>query len=927
MAGDSADPVSGDFSAAVTVVGNRESKTFPLQDNEESFQPLIRYLGPDPIRTGLLYLSWNDNDLEEMSWMKERLDAQLSGSIQVCRLEKWLRLIMPVLSDYQWPEVEKIIFPELNSGSGPGLYIAFYRMLERFAQIDLQALNAFSELFSGKGDAEYQLIVRIAEYRKEHSIEVFRYPPLPVLRMPVNFIGTDQWPDNDGESGEESMISQIRSWFGKNGKLENGLSGYELRTEQIELASVIGEAFENASFLLAEAGTGTGKSLAYLIPAYLFATEPRNSGETVVISTHTKNLQDQLFYKDLPLMQSLAGRPFSAVLLKGRSNYICRHRWNQILSEPSYHLSPYERDAVLPVLFWQLYTLTGDISECTSLPEGLSRFIWDKACSDKRYCLNQRCHFFEQCYVKKIRDLARRSHLTIINHSLLFSDINAESSILGPYHHLVIDEAHQLEKVAQQYLGLEFTLWGMKAYLGHLYERDRFETGLFIQLRAQLQKAGLAQVRRKRLEELIGQATDACVQTWIQVQSWFQQVTVRLSAGNRQNGSREKNHAGRKKIRYRGDLPSWTEISDLNDLWVEPAERLLLSLRNMMTALQSAFMKDLGLSADFQMQVKSRYEELEELIHHFHVLMKAEEEEFVFWYELPQSDRSYDVRFYGVPLNIADKLREVLYERLKTCVFSSATLSVAGKFDYYKSRAGLGDHAGLSVSEYAAGSPFDFSRQSRLIIPSYLPDPAHESFPGHIAEMIRRIAVTHRRGTLVLFTSYQMMRQCYDMLHESMKREKIVLLMQGQDSSRTALTHRFRQDVSSVLFGTDSFWEGVDVPGEALEMLIITKLPFEVPSDPLVAAKLERIETNGGNPFYDYSLPEAVIKFRQGFGRLIRHKNDKGVILLSDNRLVCKSYGKWFLKSLPAESRVVKTEDGLNEAIGTFFGNHQKPSA
>jgi ATP-dependent DNA helicase DinG len=270
-------------------------------------------------------------------------------------------------------------------------------------------------------------------------------------------------------------------------------------------------------------------------------------------------------------------------------------------------------------------------------------------------------------------------------------------------------------------------------------------------------------------------------------------------------------------------------------------------------------------------------------------------------------------------LNIAETLPKVLFERLNTCILSSATLSVAGQFDYLKKRLGLNTLIHQPVHAVAVDSPFNYAEQSRVLIPSFLPDPSHPAFSGNISDLLSEILTVYKRGTLVLFTSYSLMQACYTALKEPLRRSGLTLLCQGQDVSRTHLTRRFREEHTSVLFGTDSFWEGVDVPGEALELLVITKLPFEVPSDPLVVAKMERIQSEGGNSFFDYSVPEAVIKFRQGFGRLIRHKNDRGVVIILDNRLNTKAYGKLFINSLPTNVQRIPDKEQLLSSLNSFF--------
>lgn len=798
------------------------------------------------------------------------------------------------------------------------LYDVYVRLVEHVARMDLKHVAQINRLLQGSRSPFRDLFRKIAELLKDGNDVDCAFPSIPSVHLPPNVIG-DRVPETASRAGARESIDAL---FGQDGLFARSFSGYEERPQQTELARLIADALEDGLFMLAEAGTGTGKSLAYLVPAILHSLGDPAMEESVIVSTHTKNLQDQLFFKDLPLLRRLLPYSFKASLLKGRANYICMKKWKAILADPATHLSASERERLLPVYFWLMQTTTGDISECSAFSVDQNMGLWNKLASEAGFCQAHKCQASTECFVKRIRDESRKSNVVVVNHALLFSDLISDYAILGSYRHLIIDEAHHIERVAQNYLGLEFSLWTVRSILVALYERDQMETGLLIQLRQKLPHASLSDLERRSLEQAIDQTTEACAHLWSKTTEYLRELTI-LAHRQTNSLSRPEGNGSAQSLRIRygssnnlmaADIPARTEFLDAVD-------RVDASLARLINDMLSWSPGTMDGSEEYRETLEYKEQDMHSLRRTVEFLSDPSHPDHVFWYEMPSRERSADIRFYAAPLNIDDLLKNNLYDRLHTCVFSSATLSIAGDFQYFKQRSGVTRVEARRVHEFSAGSPFDFARQCRIFIPSYLPDPSRPDFNDRCAEAILEAILHTRRGTLVLFTSYAMMNHCHRMVKGPLERAGIPLLVQGRDGSRTYLTHRFREQTESVLFGTDSFWEGVDVQGTSLELLIIAKLPFEVPSDPIVSAKSERIEQKGGHPFFDYSVPEAVIKLRQGFGRLIRSRTDRGAAIILDNRIIHKRYGASFLQSLPVQAEAVALPEELIDSLTVFFSD------
>jgi ATP-dependent DNA helicase DinG len=682
--------------------------------------------------------------------------------------------------------------------------------------------------------------------------------------------------------------------FGEEGILAQKFPGFEHREGQLHMAEGVAEALSDGHHLLCEAGTGVGKSLAYLVPAIEYS---RANHKRVVISTNTKNLQEQLFNKDLPTVRECVDIPFRAVILKGRDNYLCPHKWDEVAFDLR-ALSPAEAEAMLYLLVWKEYTRTGDISENSSFQRSNFSTLWKKLAADRYFCPGRRCTSARKCFLLYIRQKAEEANLVIVNHSLLLSDRMADNNTIGAYDALVVDEAHNLPEAAARHFGTTIGYPDLSGFLSQLYQQKKsFTAGQLLRFQDAVARSMIPDSVKTFLEQKSGEAIRAIDDGRTKFGEFFRHIGEAVS---------KPDLYGKLRIRAKDDAPYLESgVDELIDV-----------LRGLLSTLTSLHDTLSDQSSDRFVKHEEHLGNLDgaigrtmEFIESLGAFIEPDFRENAVWFSNFLSGESdYPNGLLNLaPLETGRLLRSKLYPGIRAVVFTSATLALRGKFKFFATRLGLDADSAPEqedpplprVEEAVYPSPFDYPRQSLVLGASYLPEPNDPYFQSQMAKLIQAAVETTRVGTLALFTSYKDLNAVYDAVADSFFAQDITLLAQGKGLSRSVILNEFRDLGSSVLFGTSSFWEGIDVQGESLSLLIVTKLPFQVPSDPVVEAYLEKLKNEGKDSFMHYTLPNALLKFRQGFGRLIRSKSDMGVALVLDNRIFTKYYGRYFQEILP----------------------------
>jgi ATP-dependent DNA helicase DinG len=643
---------------------------------------------------------------------------------------------------------------------------------------------------------------------------------------------------------------EISELFGPKGGLAS-VRGFEWRREQQLMAEGVAAALEQRTHLVVEAGTGVGKSLAYLVPAVLHSIR---TGRKALISTHTINLQEQLLYKDIPLVKGFLGEEFEAVLLKGRQNYVCPMRLARARRHGADLFTAEERPELERIHEWAETTRDGSLSD---LPFEPPQQLWAQVCSEQQLCTPKTCGRDSGCFYQAARRRAQSAQILVLNHTLFFTLIgDPEEEGLGylfPDDFVIFDEAHTVEQVASRHLGFSLSQYGLRQSVQRLYNQ-RTRKGLLQQAR-HTDAIGTAVDLMPEIDRFFDAIAGGC--TFKQGREC--RIREDRSADLAEKVAESPLAEGLARLAdSAGSAAGKTEEEGLKGELVEVASRLRIARAGL---------------ADF---------------------LSQSEPDHVYWVERSGKTSSW-TSLHAAPVAVAPLLGRLLFREGSTAIMTSATLSVgSAELDYFRGRVGA-----MEVPSLQLGSPFDYSRQMKIHLVRKMPEPKDPSYEEALAKWIAHFTEESHARAFVLFTSHRMMQAVAARMTAFFEKKGWNLIVQGTGLSRSRMLEAFREEGESVLFGTDSFWTGVDLPGEALSSVIITRLPFVTPDHPLTEAKLEEIEASGGDPFQAYSLPEAILKLRQGVGRLIRSSKDRGSIVILDSRILTRSYGKAFLRALP----------------------------
>lgn len=696
----------------------------------------------------------------------------------------------------------------------------------------------------------------------------------------------------------------ISPYFEEKGMLSSIFKEFEYRKEQLEMAEIIENGLNSETKVIVEAGTGTGKTLAYLIPSIEWSIKNK---KRVIISTNTINLQEQLLNKDIPIAKKVIQEDFNYLLVKGRGNYLCNRKFYNVSLGENIDFNEFtqnQRNQFKEILKWGNKTETGDKGE---LFFEVDYNVWEYFQSETDMCIGNKCPYKAECYFLKTKEEKKKADILITNHHMYFSDLairkeigfNTEYSILPEYELVVFDEAHNIEKIARDYFSYEVSRYAFTKLMNQiiLSEKNKKKTLGSLDIMLKFLKTIDFDDKKNIIEILENEFQLKHMSLYKKGREFFDYIIKIFSKGETENFSYRLRKEEIEKAVY------FEQLIKLKEEFILEISNYLKKIMQIIIKLKDIDDKE-GQIIDFTRLI----DRVDAFFQNFKFITNMGDEEFIFWVEV--NGRKINSKLLATPLKINNELEKNLYLNLKQIIFTSATIALGNDFTYFKESIGLNE----KTIEKVIHSPFDYNKQMTVYLPKDILNPTDKNFIDEVKEFLEKIVKKTSGKCFILFTSYTALNYVYYMLKDELESYGLNLLIQGQ-APRTQLVKMYKNLENPVLFGTDSFWEGVDIKGEQLSSVIIIKLPFKVPSDPVTEAIIENLTKNNKNAFIEYQIPESVIKFKQGIGRLIRSKTDKGIVTILDNRIIKKSYGKYFKEAIPTKNVKILTKQEILKDI------------
>ena len=745
----------------------------------------------------------------------------------------------------------------------------FVRAIDKIANSDAWLVDALAKIAKG---SDWSLLWNASETASE--LPAYRLPDVPLEDATV-----------------KEHAPRVSEFFKEGGLLSTKVENYQVRHNQQDFASVVERNMHKGGLCVLEAPTGSGKSLSYLVSAACKAV----SGERVVISTATRALQEQLWSKDIPLVASLFDGKLKAAVLKGRENYLCLRKFEEILKAPANLLLPDERDSFMAIVPWVFATETGDVNECNSFSQGRNRVLWSKISSSAKSCLGEKCPHYNKCPALAAKRRAMNSNLLLVNHSLFLTDMAVDFALLPLYEHIVFDEAHRLPQVSRQAFGRTVSFFSLRNIIKTLMPSRSQEglnnDGLLSEIKNRIP------VEETEIHALCTNLTDSLMETEKALHRFFMKIGKKLTKQkNQRNGF---TYASGIKAEYDAD-PS--NFLDQGSNAVKLAETLAASLSAQKPL--SGLLSDMG----------GRMTELSRYLQDFEFIVKAGRNDWVFFMEEPFNPHT--IKLHACPLSANAAWKEKFYPWIKSATFTSATLAVQGDLNYFIQKMGMDTLKDKKIPFVRVYSePANRDERRSVTIAKYMPKPSLPEYNDAVNETLCAVLPEVEENTMVLFTSVSAMMKAQAALAPVFAAKNKLLLCQHIDGALDGLVSMFRKSRGACLLGCQSLWEGVDFPGDALKLLVIPKLPFPNPVDPLVAGVSEKLKSEGKNAFKDYFVPEAYMELRQGLGRLLRSEEDSGKVLILDNRVVVEHYGKTFTRIWNNKQTVANSIEEVKAAV------------